>query len=786
MSLLLALPWLLRAATGVQVPSVPGDWSNLGGDLPGTNGSIQSIAVAPDGSIFAGGAFNRAGGTAARGVARWNKDHWQDYGSPDVWISDFDYVYISAMKFDARGRLFAAGYHDFAGSEVIFSHLDADLSMGSWKESFHLELESGGSQFVNDFTFLPNGHSLLAGALQFRDETVLKYRLLEVSDSGHTDWPFPGTDTIQGLTRDSSGAVLAWGTRGLRRWTQKDGWSWVGMDTVQAKKVQIGSLVVEPDGSLVVSGRLAGLGANWRLARWDGSTWSEYGRSEQDALDSTDWIWQMAATPKGLVAVGGFHRAGKVSRVVRWDGTVWNSLVDSVLAIAQPQARNRFTQTSVEAVALLPDGSLALSGEFDVVDGYAASNLVRWKEGVRSNFGNGLVGTIRGMVPDGTGGWIVGGDMISGSGHLLGGLAHLVNGVWSPWEDSINGSVYSILPLAEGGFAMAGGFTRIGTDSFAHVAKWNGHSWEKWGDGFDSVSFVLRTDSKGALFAAGNFTRSGATRLHQFARWTSTGWVDANPDSVSNRSGGGLRDFVAFSDGSLLLLYKPWDDLSDEVIACTVLPGTTTSKACKASRPGGTYDSWYVGALGLDDTDGLCMAGGFSGRIPPTSNFLYGPASAWQGIGFKYNGSANAVKVLPDHRIFVGASHALVARLDASGWRSFDGLDGTISGMAASGDTAFAIWGDLRGGGGSSAALLRNANNPITSVLPRAQARQGSFRGTGDALVANKAGSLEVFDFAGRTIRRREVVDGFRLLGLDLPRGRYFVRLGGETIPWLR
>ncbi|MBX3733969.1 MAG: hypothetical protein KF791_15445 [Verrucomicrobiae bacterium] len=56
-------------------------WSALGGGLFGGPGAgVLSLAVAPNGDLVAGGAFNQAGGQAVRNIARWNGSEWSALG----------------------------------------------------------------------------------------------------------------------------------------------------------------------------------------------------------------------------------------------------------------------------------------------------------------------------------------------------------------------------------------------------------------------------------------------------------------------------------------------------------------------------------------------------------------------------------------------------------------------------------------------------------------------------------------------------------------------------------
>jgi hypothetical protein len=45
------------------------------------NGPVNALLVAPDGTLYAGGFFNTAGGVPADFIARWDCDTWGTLGS---------------------------------------------------------------------------------------------------------------------------------------------------------------------------------------------------------------------------------------------------------------------------------------------------------------------------------------------------------------------------------------------------------------------------------------------------------------------------------------------------------------------------------------------------------------------------------------------------------------------------------------------------------------------------------------------------------------------------------
>ena len=56
-----------------------GAWDERFGAV-GVEGEVTALALAPNGVVYAGGEFTKAGGVAARHIARWDGRSWQPLG----------------------------------------------------------------------------------------------------------------------------------------------------------------------------------------------------------------------------------------------------------------------------------------------------------------------------------------------------------------------------------------------------------------------------------------------------------------------------------------------------------------------------------------------------------------------------------------------------------------------------------------------------------------------------------------------------------------------------------
>jgi hypothetical protein len=82
-------------------------------------------------------------------------------------------------------------------------------------------------------------------------------------------------------------------------------------------------------------------------------------------LGTFDRVWALASLPDGTLAVGGeFATAGgaPANGIARWNGSVWSTFGSGL-------------NGAPEAFGVLPDGRLAMAGTFSIAGGVAAGNI---------------------------------------------------------------------------------------------------------------------------------------------------------------------------------------------------------------------------------------------------------------------------------------------------------------------------------------------------------------------------------------------------------------------------
>jgi hypothetical protein len=239
-------------------------WSSLGG---GANNTVLMLAIAPDGTLYAGGNFTTIGGVSANYVAKWNGTTWSALGSGMN-------SYVNALAVAPDGTLYAGGNFSTAGGVSV-------SNIAKWNGSTWSALGSGTNGIVNTLALAPDG-SLYVGGL---------------------------FTTAGGI---SANYVAKWnGTT----------WSALGSGT----NSYVNALAVAPDGTLYAGGNFTTAGGiqAYYIAKWNGTTWSALGSGMNYYVNAT------AIAPDGtLYASGSFTNAGGIAanKIARWDGISWSAL----------------------------------------------------------------------------------------------------------------------------------------------------------------------------------------------------------------------------------------------------------------------------------------------------------------------------------------------------------------------------------------------------------------------------------------------------------------------------
>ncbi len=440
-------------------------WSPLS-TFAGTVGNIRML-TAYDGELVAGGSFREIRPAASKlfSIAGWDGSTWHGLYSGSA--TDGEVHALSRLE---NGDVAVGG--QFTLVEGIDSRYVASLN-----STF------GGSPLAGGLFVSPLTQANLALG-------VLKVMQVPSSTAG----PLAGRIFAGGweiAATDGGSPVLI---------AQSDGTVWSNLPTPLVAGELIPGLffggvsdaVVMPNGNLAVSGYFffPGNPTPCLVALWDGATWTRRaGGVFGESVDS------LAVMPNGDLIAGGlftsFEGAPSADNVARWDGTF-----DSGLPVWQ--AMGKGAQAGVNVVHVMSDGKLMMGGSFEAVGNAAAGDTVAkgvaiwnpatqtWSQPAQglSRFGGGSGGWAYAMttMPDGT--LAVGGDFVAVGNAAAADTPASSVAIWNPttqtWSalgDGVGGAilyhkVYALATTADGTLVVGGDFTTAGGQLSPYIARW--------------------------------------------------------------------------------------------------------------------------------------------------------------------------------------------------------------------------------------------------------------------------------------------------------------------------
>lgn len=476
-------------------------WSSLGtGAANGMNYAVHALAVASNGTVYAGGSFTRAGGVAANHVARWNGTAWSSLGAG---ISGGNSL-VATLAVAGNGDVYAGG--DFT--------------------------QAGGSSAYNIARWNGAWSSLGTGAANGMNDAV---NALAVAGNGDV---YVGGDFTQ-----AGGIVGTVAATGIAKWSGT-AWSSLGTGITNGVGGRVYALALASNGDLYVGGYFSQAGPGWasNVARWSGTTWSSLGTGADEGVNYA--VYALALAGNGEVYVGGyFSQAGgtAASQVAHWDGTTWSSLgaggADGV-------------DSAVYALAVAGNGSVYAGGEFTQAGGAAANRVARWSGTAWSSlgtvFGNGVNGPVAVLAVAGNGDVYVGGSFTQAGGAAANRVARWDGTAWSSLgagvTNGLNGNVVALAVASNGAVYVGGSFTQAGGTAANRVACWNGTAWSSLGTGFgfgSGVTFpvvALAVAPNGDVYAGGSFTQAGGIAANYIARWNGTTWSSLGTGTTNGMS----------------------------------------------------------------------------------------------------------------------------------------------------------------------------------------------------------------------------------------------------------
>jgi hypothetical protein len=359
-------------------PETYNEWRPLGGDL---DSPANALAVLPGGDVIVGGDFVAAGGTPARGIARYNPTTraFSALGGDGVVGS------TKALAVAPGGDVIVGGYFTYAGGVLANGIARYNPTTNAWSPLG--SGISGFNNFVFDVAVLPGG-DVIAGGVFTTAGGVLANSIARYNPTSNTWSPLgsgidfggpvyalaviPGGDVIVGGYFANAGGVPV---NSIARYNPTTN-TWSSLGSGIAFNGVVNALAVLPGGDVIVAGTnfatAGGVTVN-NIARYNptANTWSALGTGVAGNIKAITLL------PGGDVIASGlfFDAAGgvPVNNIARYRASTntWSALGDGVGVYGN----------DVLALATLPSGDLLVAGDFKVAGDQPASNFARYTFG---------------------------------------------------------------------------------------------------------------------------------------------------------------------------------------------------------------------------------------------------------------------------------------------------------------------------------------------------------------------------------------------------------------------
>jgi hypothetical protein len=350
-----ALVVILGLLVSAAMP-VHADWNPQIGS-PGMDWMVQGLALAPDGTLYAGGVFTTAGGKTVNAVALWKNGSWQALGT------GIDHA-VRPLTVAPDGTLYVGGDFTVAGGVPA-------KNIACWKNGSWQPLGTGSPKWVLALVVAPDGTLYAGGSFTSIGGTPANY----VACWKNGSWQAVGTGMNAGVwalamapdgTLYAGGQFTTAGGTPANRVAQWKNGSWQAVGTGTNGIVK--ALALAPDGTLYAGGEftVAGGVSARNIACWKNGNWQALGTGMNNIVEA------LAVAPDGTLYAGGwFTTAGETpaNYVAHWTGSSWQALGTGV---------GGTTYLRVNALAVAPDGTLYAGGFFTTAGGTPSNYIAQW------------------------------------------------------------------------------------------------------------------------------------------------------------------------------------------------------------------------------------------------------------------------------------------------------------------------------------------------------------------------------------------------------------------------
>lgn len=488
-------------------------WSAVGGGIIGS--SVSALAWQGN-DLYVGGSFTMAGTTPANNIARWNGTTWSTLGAGlsggASTISFLNGTVCVGGSFATAGGVAATNFATWNGA----TWAGAGLGLSS---SAVCSLATGTNVFLGGNFFAANGG--IANYVASWDGN----RLSAVGAPGQIQGL---NNPVRALTHDGSqlcaaGSFTFAGSTNSLRVARFDGTNWSNFggglnSTVRALALVGTNLYAGGD----FTGSVGGPGTS-HLAHWDGANWVPLTNFNSTVVNA------LAGRGNDLFIAGYFNANaadGTAIWLTRWDGTnLWKVLV------FEQNTFNLFYIDNIGFTALAAQGpNVYVSGRCSVTpcdanfENCTNSQNVMWFDGTYARgLGTGLNSNANAIAVMGTDVYF-GGPFTNAGGNIARGIARWDGANWWSVGGGIvgNGSISALAVMGTNLYA-GGSFTNIGGVTANRIARWNGHEWSALGSGtvFNAAAGpVLALSAVGNdLYVGGTFQLAGGKPAYYLSLW---------------------------------------------------------------------------------------------------------------------------------------------------------------------------------------------------------------------------------------------------------------------------
>jgi uncharacterized delta-60 repeat protein len=401
-----------------------------------------------------------------------------------------------------------------------------------------------------------------------------------------------------------------------------------------------------------------------------------------------------------FIEIGGTPQIG-IARL-NADGSL-----DTTFGAGQTGVSGAVQGLGVYAIAVQPDGKIIIGGQFLVVNGVIRGNLARLNADgtLDTSFGNGLSGVTGAnssvdavaVQPDGK--ILIGGFFSTLNGVEHGAFARLnADGTLdAAFSDSLFGvgRLTTIALQSDGKILIGGAFASVAGVTRGSVARLNadGTLDTTFGNGLAGANGVvqdLALQPDGKVIIGGNFNRVNGTLRHGVARVNADGTLDTTFGIAVNLAGQAPQSVAVQSDGKVIVGGN-FNQIGG--VTATNLVRLTATGTLDASFPQNLLSlSEAVNAVAVQD-DGRVLVGGIFGQIGGVARGQMARLSAVGVVdetfvpGLGRAGLVNAIALQSDGKMLVGGDFDVLNGLPRGrvGRLNPDGTTDTTFGAAQTG-----------------------------------------------------------------------------------------------------